>query len=285
MRAHRRSDGKLSGQAISDATTGAYSITTLDTSPHTIQRLFGTVTDNGEVVDHVTSLLLGQGANNSTAIVDATGRTITRAGDTKIVTSVADPFGVSDGVIYFDGNGDYLDIGTEALGSLFAIEFWWYPLSPDRQALVAYSADFSVGLDYGCNGVRNVSVWASSTGGGWNLINADGGGNGIGTISLTLNAWNHIALSVSGGVFTTRINGTQDKSVSAAGSIYTAGRSLRIGVWGNGAYPAYGYLSNFRLVNGAVTGAAVPTVAFAYPRYAIGIPDEPAQITDYVIPA
>jgi hypothetical protein len=72
------------------------------------------------------------GANNSTTFADiARGgnapHTVTRQGDAKISTAIADPFSVSGGVGAFDGTGDYLSapkVNDFALAQNITIEFW-----------------------------------------------------------------------------------------------------------------------------------------------------------------
>ena len=55
----------------------------------------------------VSLLLKGEGANNSTTILDSSSNnlSVTANGDAQISTAVNTPFGTGDGVLAFDGNG------------------------------------------------------------------------------------------------------------------------------------------------------------------------------------
>ena len=80
--------------------------------------------------NNVSLLLHGDGANGSTTIVDSspTPKTVTAYGDAQISTAQS-KFGGSS--IYFDGSGDYLNIGYNGgafdFGSSdWTVEFWIY---------------------------------------------------------------------------------------------------------------------------------------------------------------
>lgn len=156
--------------------------------------------------------------------------------------------------VYFPGTAaDYmlLPAGVNSMINLaardFTMEFWFYPTTSTRMAIQAYTSDYSFGIDYHYNGSRNINIYASSTGSSWNMIHADPGGTGIGTISLNLNAWNHVAVVRSGNNFKTFINGVLDKNINVSGTIFTTNRGFRIGLWGTGTMPLLGYLDDFRL--------------------------------------
>jgi hypothetical protein len=81
----------------------------------------------------VSLLLHGNGANNSTSIIDSSPspKTITAVGNAKISTAIADPFGNStSGVLALDGSGDYLTAANNSSlnfdGGDFTIECWFY---------------------------------------------------------------------------------------------------------------------------------------------------------------
>lgn len=57
VRAYRRSDGALAGQTVSNTTTGAYSITTLDSSPHLVVAHDGEVTEGDPYFNNVGILM------------------------------------------------------------------------------------------------------------------------------------------------------------------------------------------------------------------------------------
>jgi hypothetical protein len=146
----------------------------------------------------------------------------------------------------------------------FTIEFWWYPTSTTRQALyhASYGTDWSVGIDFNGTGVQSIGIWASSNGTNWNLLNADPGGNAVGTLIVNQNAWNHFAYVRNGTTWQSYLNGVLDKNLTGiSGTIASrSGSGKAIGAWWNttAMSTATGYLSNFRII----TGQAIYTAAF-----------------------
>jgi len=188
-----------------------------------------------------------EGADDSTTFTDLSPspKTITRGGGTVIKTAQS-VWG--NGSCYFDGTDDTLICGSAnefPLGAGgFLVDFWFYPTTAARMALFAYDADFSCGLDFHYQGTRNINMWASSNGSSWDMLNGDPGGNGIGTVSLTLNAWNRIRFERIGNVFSSYVNDTLSKAATVSGTIYTTGRVLRFGTWGNNDFDLTGYLQS-----------------------------------------
>ena len=153
----------------------------------------------------------------------------------------------------------------------FTIEMWWYPTSTIRQALYhgSWGTDWSVGIDYSSVSTnQKIGIWASSNGTAWNLINADAGGNGIGTTSLTQNAWNHIAFVRNGNTWMLFVNGNRDLNLTGiSGSIISRVTSQKaIGAWFSEAamQEQLGYLQDFRISKYARYTASftVPTGPF-----------------------
>ena len=154
----------------------------------------------------------------------------------------------------------------------FTIEFWWYPTSTSRQALYhgSFGADWSIGIDYSSVSTnQKIGIWASSNGSSWNLINADGGGNGIGTITITQNAWNHIAYVRSGTTWMLFVNGVRDLNLTGiSGSVVNrATYSKGIGVWWSttAMAEASGYIDDLRITKGYARYTAnftAPTTPF-----------------------
>ena len=146
----------------------------------------------------------------------------------------------------------------------FTIELWWYPTSTTRQALYhgSYGTDWSVGIDFNGTGVQSIGIWASSNGTSWNLINSDAAGNGVGSLIVNQNAWNHVAYVRNGTTWQSYLNGVLDKSITGlSGTIVSrSGSSKAIGSWWatSSMSTATGYISSFRIIN----GAAVYTAAF-----------------------
>jgi hypothetical protein len=188
------------------------------------------------------------------AAVDA----LETVGDAKISTAVTKFSGGTS--IYLDGTGDYLlaePTPNLELGSGdFTIEFWLYRVGTGRMALYhgSFGADYSIGIDLSSVTANTIGIWASSNGSSWNLLNADTGGNGIGTIAVTQNTWTHIAFVRSGTTWMTFIDGVRDKNVTGvSGSIVNrATYPKAIAAWFSSGSMAQlnGYISDFRVTKG-----------------------------------
>ena len=202
-------------------------------------------------------------ACNNARLIDgsANNATFTWTGNRQV--SSFDPFLPSSsytsyGSGYFDGTGDYIQIAASALQNLgtsdFTYECFWYPTTlGSRQALVCSAGDYWWGIDYQSDG-KGLGMWASSNGTTWNLINADGGGNGITSTSPVIRAWNHIAASRTGGTWSLWLNGTRILNITGVtGSVVDrSNEAKRIGIWGGGfGFPLTGYISNSRMVIGS----------------------------------
>ncbi len=217
-----------------------------------------------------TSLLLNY---TNAGIYDATSKNdLETVGNAQISTTQS-KFGGSS--MYFDGTGDFANtaptINLEFGSGDFTIEGWIYPTVTTRMALYHGSSgtDWSIGIDYQS---QKFCIWASSNGTTWNLINADGGGNGIGTITIATNTWTHVAFVRSGTTWQTYINGTRDLNLTGiSGSIVNRATSAKsIAKWwfstGSGVPGVWnGYIQDFRITKGVARYTAnftAPTAAF-----------------------
>jgi hypothetical protein len=145
------------------------------------------------------------------------------------------------GSSYFDGNGDWLSIGSSGGASIgtsdFTIEFWIYLTNSsvtniDYRPASTNGPYITIGiianstLDYTVNGSTQIS-----------------GGSLIG-----LNTWAHMAISRVSGNTRMFVNGVQTGSTWADSTTYNASNG---NIWYNafiGARPGSGYISGFRLV-------------------------------------
>lgn len=109
VRAYRRSDGAFASQAVSDATTGAFSCAALDTSAHYALTLDGEVAEYDPYWSNVVLAMHMDGANGSTTFTDLKGVSFTASGGARISTGQSMFGGAS---LYLDGAGDYLDSGN-----------------------------------------------------------------------------------------------------------------------------------------------------------------------------
>ena len=165
--------------------------------------------------------------------------------------------GTNGGSVYFDGVGDMLSIPAsnqlEPLGDDFTYEWWWYPTQTDhRQWFFHTGTDYWLGVDF--TAARGLGMWASSNGTSWDLLNADGGGNGISNTNPINKFWNHIAYTRSGNTFTLWLNGKSIVSVNGiTGSIVDRSSEAKvIGSWALSSpqFPLTGYMSDFRFSSG-----------------------------------
>ena len=206
-------------------------------------------------------------------IYDATSKNdLETVGNAQISTTQS-KFGGSS--MYFDGTGDFANtaptINLEFGSGDFTIEGWIYPTVTTRMALYHGSSgtDWSIGIDYQS---QKFCIWASSNGTTWNLINADPGGNGLGTTTISTNAWTHVAFVRSGTTWQTYINGTRDLNLTGiSGSIVNRATSAKsIAKWwfstGSGVPGVWnGYIQDFRITKGVARYTAnftAPTAAF-----------------------
>lgn len=160
---------------------------------------------------------------------------------------------------YFDNSTGYINVSTgtnlEFGGNAFTVEFWWCPTNTARQWFYHSSSDYWFGIDYNSVGTFRMGLWASSNGTSWNLINADAAGNGIANAPVypVIGRWNHVAVSRNAGNYAMWLNGSQVlKLTGIAGNIISRlGEPKRIGAHANAAYKVSGWMSNFRVINGA----------------------------------
>jgi len=151
---------------------------------------------------------------------------------------------------YFDGTGDYLTTSSNSAQfgtNSFTIEFWIYLSSlPAAVAIIDFRA--ASGATFGqiyINTDRTVHFYLPADAATSNTI--------------TLNAWNHVAITRGSGTLRMFINGVSGFSGSDSAT-YNAGAVL-IGGGVGGTSLMTGYLSNVRFV----IGTAVYTSAFTPP--------------------
>ena len=128
IRAFRRADGKFVGAAVSDPTTGEFSISGLTTAAHVIYEIDGVVTQGDPNWGYVTAALHMDGADGSQTFVNEIGPAVTVTGTAKLSTDANAFGGVS---ALFDGTISYLTVPvTTPIGTGdFTITFWYTPLT------------------------------------------------------------------------------------------------------------------------------------------------------------
>jgi hypothetical protein len=216
----------------------------------------------------VSLLLHMDGANGSTTFTDSSNnaQTVTRVGSPTTSTTQV-KFGTASAAV---GGANYLtlpntaslyDFGTDD----FTIEFWFYYSSSQIgqiQALVRsanQSGSLSPWLFNKISGNNYMGFSWTSNGSSWILDQKSG------TTAMNSNAWNHIAVTRSGGTFYGFVNGTQDwtDSTSSTSAIQAGGDVLAIGRWPKYANtPGTFYIDELRITKGVARTITVPTEAF-----------------------
>lgn len=197
---------------------------------------------------NVSLLLLGNGANGSTTILDTSPspKPVTVVGDTQISTAIADPFGnSSSGVIALDGNGDYLTAPANADFSFngntqnFTIEFWSYYTGPSSGLNNAqFVGTQSVGGGFQAKG------WMIATQGNnyrWFTQSGAGGYD----MPLTPNTWEHVAVVCNSAAIKMYVNGVGSSWTLTSNIDYSLVAALTIGGF-TGVF-VKNYSSNFRI--------------------------------------
>jgi hypothetical protein len=180
---------------------------------------------------------------------------VTRNGDTRI--DGFDPFVpstefVGRGSTYFDGTGDYLTVPSNAAFGFgtedFTIEFWTYPTVNARQDWVDIT-----------NGSNRALLYYS--GSAIVFFSAPPNAAVITGPAMTLNVWQHIAVSKQSGSTRLFVNGVQVGATYTTNIDFSAANSVTIGKDSAGSTHSTGYISNIRVVK----GTAVYTANFTPP--------------------
>jgi hypothetical protein len=191
------------------------------------------------------NLLIHGNVGDGQVFIDSSpsGHTITTSGNTTHSTAQSKFDG---GSIYFDGTGDYLTIADHADFTFgtgdFTIDLWIYPTTIGSGGNKNY---------VGTNPNQYLTFGSNNSGG---LLFYYGGGTWTSTPSATSNvvvnsAWQHVAVSRSGGTVYLFHNGVLITSRSQSASIDPP--NIEIGAYGGGASDLFvGYMDEFRITKG-----------------------------------
>jgi hypothetical protein len=195
------------------------------------------------------------GAQNNTFLDSSTNNfTITRNGNT--TQGTFSPFSKPDGRWgnYFDGSGDKLNTASNAAFGFgtgnFTVELWIYPVSVASKSVYHGSATDSFIINVDASNKVVVRQYGVA-----DLFTT--------TNALTLNAWNHVAVSRSSTTLSVWINGTRE--ATGSNSTNWATTAVYIGGADSSGSDMTGYLSNVRAVKGTAvydpssTTITVPT--------------------------
>lgn len=236
VRAHRRSDGALSGEVLSNPSTGVFSITTSDTSKH-----YAVVHD----VDAWITYLPFNGDNNSTLFYEWGGKSVTPYGNAKVSTAQYAPLAGNTSSAYFDGTGDYLTLPASsdfAFGTAdFTIEGWVRldSLGVERAIFDNRAATTDTGLYGGVNASNQLFAFGN------NATIATGT-----TTALTATTWHHIAVVKSSGTLSLYLNGALVGSVASSYAMTCPGALVIGRKLGSTTNDFVGFLDDLRISKG-----------------------------------
>jgi len=157
------------------------------------------------------------------------------------------------------GTSDYVYTNTNlaAIGTgNFTIEGWWYPLVAAKQEFCLFSVgnvEASTGLAVATDNSSGIFIYS-------------GNYYGYSTTAgvMTLNAWNHIAITRSGSTITLYLNGVRTQPQRDWGSHNISAAPVYIGSAANGYFSeTNGYISDVRYTNTIVYSGTTYTVPTA----------------------
>jgi hypothetical protein len=155
--------------------------------------------------------------------------------------------------MYFDGTGDWLDFpvrGTDFGSSNFTIELWFYKLSTGGQRLVSARAN-NDGLTLGVNSSNFLTTFYGDT---------TAVGSIVGTTTIAINTWYHVALVRSGGTATLYLNGVVEGTPTSWSAKSFTSTAYRVGSSLDSRNEYFnGYISDLRITRYArYTGKFTP---------------------------
>jgi hypothetical protein len=259
--------------------TATHNISTLTISDSTRDMQIGYSTDGGHVLGYMSNLRLVKGSSvydptqttitvptapltaitNTSLLTCQSNRfkdnstnnfTITRNGDTRVVAF--SPFNPSaswsaatyGGSGYFDGSGDYLDVGSNAAlapaSGDFCLEMWVY-LNSTASSQVFYGSATTNAIFFYFNGVSKKLILRIA--GVSDLITS--------SLSLVTGQWYHVAVNRSGTSCTMWINGSSTDGGTATSSQNFVSGSTYIGSEGGASSYLNGYVASLRFVKGS----------------------------------
>ncbi len=189
-------------------------------------------------------------------IFDQTAKTILETvGDAKVSTT---QYKYGTGSMYFDGTGDYLQVRNASplfnfgTGN-FTVEFWMYPVAStgdngmyDSRVVDLNATGFTISL----TDAEKIQFYSDTQ-------------KILGTTTVSLNTWTHIAVTRSGTSLRLFVNGVLDGNVSNSQNFTDTNITIGRGVWASSEFE--GYLDDFRVTKGYArytSNFTPPTSAF-----------------------
>jgi hypothetical protein len=211
--------------------------------------------------NYVTMLLHGDGTNGAqnNTFVDSSsnGFSITRNGNT--TQGSFSPYG--DNWSNYFGGADYISAPNNTalqIGSSdFTIECWYYNTVAAGDVLWSKAANSSAFTGYYLNiqgGARTPNFYATANGSSWAV-------NLSSSILMTINQWNHVAVTRNGSTWTIWVNGVSGGTATVSATILDDGSPFVVGALANNTSNITGYVSNLRFVKGTAlyTSAFTPS--------------------------
>lgn len=287
VRAYRRSDGAFASQAVSDATTGAFSCAALDTSAHYVLTLDGEVA--AEYDPYWNSVVLAMHMDDA-GLTDLKGHAVTLTGNVAR-SSTQSKFGGYSAV--FDGTGDYLTT------PYVAADFNWWTGSFTLECWVFASSfstwQYSDGTNLHSNLIGNsdtasiVSYWSFGplASGEVSFRYWTGSTNAVtSTATVVSGQWNHIAVVFDGSKINIYVNGVGLATPVSVSGTPQASTSVPLALGVHDSQYLAGYVDDLRITKGVARYTAnftPPAAAFPH-GLSIGAPTTNALIFDNITP-
>ena len=195
-------------------------------------------------------------------LADASTNNLTVTNVASVTSSTLSPFtATSPGSVLFNGTTQVLTIPDNAVFEMsgnFTLEAWFYMTATPgvgagqgdiiTKGAAGQYQPYSVYVDTS----NNIALKSSSSGTAWDVANAVTFG------TVTLNTWNHVAVSRSGTAMRLFLNGALNATVTNGSALYDNTYPVGIGGRSDATELFTGYISNARIVK----GVAVYTSAF-----------------------
>lgn len=261
VRAYRRDTGAFVGQVLSDPTTGAYSITTADTTEH-----FVLAHDTADADPNWNDVLLALRMNDS-PMTDIKGNAVTMNSVTRVLTP-STPLSGNTHCASFPGNS-YISVADSPAIELGSGDFFmrgWV-------SLTAYSSSYSgaysaclVGKDNA--GARAFNFRVGGTASSFNsLVFSTAGTELSASGTFSLNSWDFVEVAKVGTSLRFFVNGTQIGATQThSTAIADVATALTLGgiVYSGFQYYLNGYMLDWEIgrSGGHTANYTAPTAPF-----------------------
>lgn len=287
VRVYRRDTAALVGQVVSDATTGEYVVTAVNSGTTTPLKHVAYM-HTAETGVHVPWRVLGlhcDGTNTSTTFTDVHGKTVTANGNAQISTAQYPALTGKTSSAYFDGTGDYLSIAASSDFNFgtgdFTYRMRWRPSTLAAAQSLVYHTD-----DAGVTGSGEFAIVYNTTLGLRFYLNAGAAGTVSqgATTGWSIDTWYDIEAVRSGTTLTLRRDGTSIASGTCSAQVGTSDKTTYL--FGQTFDPLYstGYFSEVEIYKGVALHTADFT-PLTVPFYdEIGTATDNAIIFDDITP-